>query len=126
MKAFEYHVGDNGLVRTPDPRSPTGMARLDVISSGPHGMVIDERARDVLRIARAAFAVDRLSPRRDRSDNQSYELSWQRRLRVTVEVHDPSLWMSLEPLLCGALGFLTDDNWSFSFRDIARRCAVQI
>jgi hypothetical protein len=67
---------------------------------------------DLMRVAMATYAVDRLVRRRA---NESR--SWRRDLSVRVEVLDPDFWGSPEVLnrLREAVEFVTGDFWDFEF-----------
>jgi 7-cyano-7-deazaguanine synthase in queuosine biosynthesis len=75
-------------------------------------------AADLLEIAAMAYAADRLVPRpsdRDCSDGSG----WGRQLWLEVPVRNPSLWNSVVEQLIGLLGWLTDDEWTIDFSQLA-------
>ena len=67
---------------------------------------------NLLRIGEAIFVVDRLIRRKGGSTR-----SWDRDLRVRIEVLDPSFWQSPEILLAlkRAAEFVSGDFWDFEF-----------
>jgi len=80
---------------------------------------LPDRFLDLLRIAAATYAVDRLVRRRQRDQRRF----WSRTLRLNVGVVDPAFWS--RPDVCesltDALEFLSDDTWEFSFTKDDRR-----
>jgi len=76
------------------------------------------RCLDLLRIATGIFAVDRITKRKKRRDNEH----GLRQLRVVSEVRDHDFWgrPDIVDLLSAILSFLTDDDWSFDFERAQR------
>lgn len=76
------------------------------------------RCLDLLRVAASIHAVDRISKRMRRRDNEDGI----RQLHLTFEVRDIEFWRQsdIKQLLTEILSFLTDDDWTFDF-DQARR-----
>lgn len=68
------------------------------------------RALDLLITASTCYVVDKTIPRSS-SDN-----AWTRNLRVTLPVSEPKIWSKVASELAEALGFLTGDEWSLSFK----------
>lgn len=65
---------------------------------------------DFVRLATAAFAADRSTPRARGGSN------WSRRdFELTVPVFDPDAWDAIEPRLSPLLQFLTGDRWALRF-----------
>lgn len=75
--------------------------------------------RDLLRVASAVAAVDRLSPRCT-SDEKALtrELRWSRILEVSIAVEDPHRWTMASQALESLLHFMTDDRWIVAFSPI--------
>lgn len=76
------------------------------------------RCLDLLRIAAGIYAVDRISKRKKRRDNEDGI----RQLHLTFDVHDAEFWMqsAIKQLVVEILSFLTDDDWLFDFRQSQR------
>jgi 7-cyano-7-deazaguanine synthase in queuosine biosynthesis len=75
-------------------------------------------AADLLEIAATAYAADRLVPRpseRECSDGSG----WGRQLWLEVPVRNPRLWNSIAGQLTGLLGWLTGDEWTVDFSQLA-------
>jgi hypothetical protein len=75
-------------------------------------------AADLLEIAAMAYAADRLVARpseRECSDGSG----WGRQLWLEVPVRNPSLWHSITEQLTALLGWLTDDQWTIDFSQLA-------
>lgn len=118
--AYSVEVGALGHLRilgregTPLPqcRIETDEATIASDILGP----FDRPARDLLRIATAVMATDRLCLRRpsDRHDLER-ELTWHRQLSLCVTLEDPDRWQAASGELNAALRFLTDDAWSVTF-----------
>ena len=88
--------------------------RRSTVQSGTElltGLVPPTHARDLLRVAVAAYSTDRLSDRSGMRDG------WTRDLGLSVPVTLGSGWeRALEPLK-EALDFLSGDHWSLDLRD---------
>jgi 7-cyano-7-deazaguanine synthase in queuosine biosynthesis len=79
---------------------------------------LPQTAADLLEIAAMAYAADRLVPRpsdRECSDGTG----WGRQLWLQIPVRDPDLWDSVSEQLTGLLGWLTDDDWTIEFSQLA-------
>lgn len=74
-------------------------------------------ARDLLRIARAIVAADRLVSRVGGRTDIQRMLGWHRELRVRVEVEDASRWEAVRGELERVLGDLTADKWFLAFEE---------
>ena len=76
------------------------------------------RCLDLLRIAVGIYAVDRISKRKKRRDNE-YGI---RQLHLTFDVQDLGFWRQshVNHLLTEILSFLTDDDWLFDFNQAER------
>jgi 7-cyano-7-deazaguanine synthase in queuosine biosynthesis len=79
------------------------------------------RLRDLLEIACYAYAADALVSRGGLT-GENAGAAWRRNLHLAVGVRDPDFWRSdcIHGLLEDALGFVSEDDWSFSFAPIAR------
>lgn len=77
---------------------------------GLHGQPT-QTAWDFLSLALGVVAADTFV-RRDASED-----GWTRRIHLTVELVDPSLWIPVIPTLERALRFLSGDLWSIEFCD---------
>ena len=109
-----YRVGYSGdgdpQVRVITAREDFG---LDFLGPQKHfGGDLAPRLVDLLRIGEAIWIVDRLVRRRSNNSR-----SWDRDLRVQVEVLDPRYWSSPQILdaLRGAIEFVSGDFWDFEF-----------
>ena len=80
---------------------------------------IETRAADLVRIAAYAYAAD-LSVRRG-GERDPYNRKWRRSLHLAVPVGDRDFWEAPDTSrrLSEALGFLSDDDWTFDFADAA-------
>lgn len=73
-------------------------------------------APDLVRVAGAVHATDRLSPGHGpKTRGVQREIGWPRELHLRVAVDDPGRWNSRAGELTRVLGMLTDDRWSFEF-----------
>lgn len=66
-------------------------------------------AVDLLIIAAAVYAIDKLCLRADATD------SWTREIALTVPVSDPRIWRQVKPVFERCLSFLTGDIWGLTF-----------
>jgi hypothetical protein len=72
-------------------------------------------AEDFLRIARAVFLADKVSPRKHCRDG------WTRSITLTIQLIEPELWQGrAEPILATMLEVLTSDRWDIRFQGGAR------
>lgn len=68
---------------------------------------------DFMWVAMAVYLADRFAQRSPYGINgRSY---WRRKIHVTIPVRVPKRWATLERKLILALGFLTEDDWTFKF-----------
>jgi hypothetical protein len=76
---------------------------------------VADRAADLVRIASYVYAADQLVSRGGPAD--VYGERWKRQILMCVPVTDPGFWTAdpVREALVAALGFLTDDVWSFEF-----------
>ena len=89
---------------TPDSFSSTYGPNLGTL--GP----VSRPNIDFVRIAAAAFTADRSAPRKGGGSNWN-----SRNIGITVPVHFPDLWRSVNNDLASLLGLLTGDFWRFEF-----------
>jgi 7-cyano-7-deazaguanine synthase in queuosine biosynthesis len=70
---------------------------------------------DLFTLALTVYAVDRFICRQPKVELDA--CSWQRRMEIQIPVADPARWSQPEvvSLLTDALGFLTEDQWTFTF-----------
>ncbi|WP_229403995.1 hypothetical protein [Micromonospora sp. NBRC 110038] len=74
-------------------------------------------AQDLLRIARAVYLADKLSPRRDAPDG------WTRSIDLTVQLVEVDRWRDrAEPILADLLELLTADRWRLRLHGGAAGC----
>ncbi len=125
--SFEYVIDGFGFVRWNSPKGLlSARVEIDAISSPPHGLPFGPFERDLLRIARAAAAADRLSLRQGSSSSYySRDLSWQRSIRITVALEEASRWSALIGRVEDVLRFLTDDEWQLACVQLVKREALQ-
>lgn len=76
---------------------------------------ISARAADLVRIAAYVYAADQMLGRGGPVD--VHRDDWRRQLALCVPVSDPAFWADpvQDAALRETLGFLTDDEWTFSF-----------
>ena len=80
----------------------------------------DRAAVDLLHLAVAVYAADKVVPRETQPD------LWTRELRVHVPVSDRRLFHAATPAFTDALTFLTNDAWELRFRsDVGSRADEQ-
>lgn len=84
------------------------------------GDVVPRDCADLVDVAIAVYAADRLCRRHPRNAPCSEPL-WQRRMHLEVPVREPERWNhgGLGDALSDLLNFLTDDDWALKF--VARR-----
>lgn len=90
--------------------------RSTVQSSGDLllGLTPPAHARDLLRVAVAAYTTDRISSRARTRDG------WTRELAMTIPVSRAVAWDTAETPLVQALDFLSGDHWDLSFSESDR------
>lgn len=88
-------------------------SRLAILPT-PHPCAVD-----LLLLAAAVYALDKLVPRSSATDG------WTRELSLTLPVSDPSIWSALRDRVNTCLSFLTGDVWTVEYaarqRDPVRR-----
>ena len=74
---------------------------------------------DLLEIASYVYCADQVVPRGGRTD-PNMGANWRRHLRFHIPVRRPDVWASPEisQSLVSTLDFLSDDNYSFSFKKL--------
>jgi 7-cyano-7-deazaguanine synthase in queuosine biosynthesis len=75
------------------------------------GISPSETAVDLGMVALALTAADTRISRTVHAQDR-----WTRELALDIPVSNPTLWLSVEPLLAKMLNFLTGDRWQFRFR----------
>jgi 7-cyano-7-deazaguanine synthase in queuosine biosynthesis len=77
---------------------------------------IPERLADLFDIACYVHCADRLAVR-DRPEMPEGGAHWRRTLRFLIAVRDPEFWNTptINAMLCGTLGFLSGDRFTFDF-----------
>lgn len=75
-------------------------------------------AQDLLLLGAVVYTADKLVLRKCAAD------LWTRDICVTLPVSDPDRWTSLASDINNCIGFLTGDNWCFSFKKRRRRLIV--
>ena len=80
--------------------------------------VLDPVLTDLADIALAIYVADRLC-RRKKENPDHYNLNWTRQISISLPIRDPERWQDqlLTSRLSELLWFLTEDEWSFHFRD---------
>jgi hypothetical protein len=68
-------------------------------------------ALGLVRTAIAVYLADRITPRDALQGNK-----WRREIELTVDVPDPGPLQAVIPQMVDLLGFLTDDDWSLTYR----------
>ncbi|MBI5716617.1 MAG: 7-cyano-7-deazaguanine synthase [Burkholderiales bacterium] len=76
---------------------------------------------DLLEIATYVYCADQATTRGGNS-SQDYGAKWRRQLQFHIPVREPELWSSkpVRTALCATLGFLSDDEYEFTFKKLAR------
>lgn len=120
MMALEYRyvVDGVGNIRRSSGENwiPTGKVLLDGVRKTTWLGPFDVSERDLLRVMAAILDADRLSSRRSkRGARVARDLCWQRTIRLTVAVENPSRWSAVQTHLGGLLNFMTDDEWELGF-----------
>jgi 7-cyano-7-deazaguanine synthase in queuosine biosynthesis len=74
------------------------------------------KVRDFVEVASYVFAADRMVSR-GRLTDPEVGARWRRQMRLVIAVCDLNFWCRVDVLeaLRAALGFLTEDDWSFEF-----------
>jgi hypothetical protein len=78
-----------------------------------------ELVADLIDVSAAAFVSDRLAKRELPGDPRPVHDRWHRRIHVVIPVRYPHQWRRAEIVEClvRLLAFVTDDRWTFEFRD---------
>jgi hypothetical protein len=74
---------------------------------------------DLLEIATYVYCADQASTRGG-GTSRNYGAKWRRQFKFHIPVREPDLWTS-EPVLstlCDTLGFLSDDEYQFTFKNL--------
>ena len=76
---------------------------------------------DLLEIATYVYCADQATTRGG-SSSQDYGANWRRQLQFHIPVREPDLWSSkpVRTALCDTLGFLSDDEYDFKFKKLAK------
>ena len=76
---------------------------------------------DLLEIATYVYCADQATTRGGRS-SRDYGARWRRQFQFHIPVREPDLWSSkqVHSALCDTLGFLSDDEYSFRFKNLRR------
>lgn len=76
---------------------------------------------DLLEIATYVYCADQATTRGGLS-SRDYGAKWRRQLQFHVPVREPDLWSSkaVRTALCDTLGFLSDDEYEFVFKKLAK------
>jgi 7-cyano-7-deazaguanine synthase in queuosine biosynthesis len=77
---------------------------------------VPDRLADLFDISCYVHCADRLAVR-DRPEMPEGGVGWRRTLRFLIAVRDPDFWNTptINAMLCGTLGFLSGDRFSFDF-----------
>jgi len=75
---------------------------------------LPDLAADLLEVATAVYATDRLVPR-GHWRRRRYGDDWRRTLRVGIPVRSIRSWHAAQGPLTAMLGWLTDDDWALEF-----------
>jgi hypothetical protein len=88
--------------------------------------VVPPAPADLVDVAMAVYAADRLVRRPSRLGNPS-EHRWHRRLAIEVEVRQPHRWRRTEvqERLTELLEFLTEDSWDLTFQKSPKEVPVE-
>ncbi|MCG3203341.1 MAG: 7-cyano-7-deazaguanine synthase [Gammaproteobacteria bacterium] len=76
---------------------------------------------DLLEIATYVYCADQATTRGGGSSRE-YGAKWRRQFRFHIPVREPDLWSSrpVRTALCDTLGFLSDDEYEFTFKKLAK------
>jgi hypothetical protein len=119
MSLWQATIGSDGHVRVSHHQMLARSKRLRIsVEPFSRSLAIEvpDYLEDLVHVACAVHAVDRLVPRRHSSQERDQH-RWNRQIRVQLSVRCPDLWMRpaiLEALL-DTLGYLTEDDWEFDF-----------
>jgi hypothetical protein len=127
--AYSYAVDEAGFVwRLPRASADSPLAQFSLSGIWPQspGIAQAPRAdqRDLLRVAAAVAAADRLSPRQLVGMKQTErQLHWQRDLRLRIALECPERWRDAARLAAEVLNYLTADRWELEFEPVSRASA---
>jgi hypothetical protein len=105
----EQPIGLDTLLWT-RPTSESSFHTSLVPSAAPLGPMSDQ-ALGLLRTAVAVYLADRTTPRDAREGNR-----WRRQIDLIVDVPDPDAMDTVADQLTDVLEFLTDDDWSLTYK----------
>lgn len=76
---------------------------------------------DLLEIATYVYCADQATTRGGDSSRE-YGAKWRRQFQFHIPVRDPDLWSSkpVRTALCDTLGFLSDDEYEFTFKKLVK------
>ena len=76
---------------------------------------------DLLEIATYVYCADQATTRGGGS-SRDYGAKWRRQFQFHIPVREPDLWSSkpVRSALCDTLGFLSDDEYEFTFKKLAK------
>jgi hypothetical protein len=76
---------------------------------------------DLLEIATYVYCADQATTRGGRSSRE-YGAGWRRQFQFHIPVREPDLWSSkpVRTALCDTLGFLSDDEYAFTFKKLTK------
>ena len=76
---------------------------------------------DLLEIATYVYCADQATTRGG-STSRDYGTKWRRQFQFHIPVREPDLWSSkpVRSALCATLGFLSDDEYEFTFKKLAK------
>jgi len=129
-RKFAYRVSVDGLVLGAEGR----ILRQSNVAFLRHGarplpgwhVPLGPAERDLVRVALAVIAADRVSARSAPGDRAlDRDLGWTRDISVAVELEDPGRMTLAVREFEALLGFMTDDTWELSFQSASVPAAQQ-
>ncbi|HVW28887.1 MAG TPA: 7-cyano-7-deazaguanine synthase [Polyangiaceae bacterium] len=121
QRIYAYDADRQGYVREQPAAADRGLPMGSIRAQGVQGDAtwlgaFDRSARDLVRVASAVLAADRLSMRHTLgAKGIQRELEWQRAIDLRMCVEDVDRWNSVSSDLAALLHFMTDDDWNLSF-----------
>ena len=109
-----------------DVQHPDGNVTLKLRDiSGRMTANMDPVLVDLLEIAAYIYCADQ-GATRGGPTSQDFGAAWRRRFEFHIPVREPDLWSSktVRAALCETLGFLSDDDYEFSFKKLRREQPV--
>jgi hypothetical protein len=108
-------INDGASERTSSPR-PASYLVGECVIHDTFGVGMPDELSDLIAVAMAVYAADRLCPRDPRAVNR-YDRLPPRSIDLCLGVHQPDYWNSQEvgSALRDYLWFLTEDLWTFRF-----------